>query len=65
MQESQSQPYIRIIIKAHANDYKSIGFTLRHPSQTIKHPAIADTECQSCLAGVKIIQLLGLQIDDL
>jgi hypothetical protein len=51
MQESQSQPYIRVTIKAHADDFESIGLTLRHPSQTIKHPVLADTSCQSCLTG--------------
>jgi hypothetical protein len=62
---SQPQPVVEITIKASHEDYQALGFTLKHPSKTIRQSAIADTGCQSCLAGVQLINRLGLKKSDL
>jgi hypothetical protein len=54
MQESQSQPYIRVTIKAHADDYESIDLTQRHQSQTIEHTALVIPAAKSALLELKL-----------
>ena len=46
-------------------DYERFGFKLRTPQSQILTYAMADTGCQSCLAGLKVIQRLGLTAKDL
>ena len=58
---STPQPFITLHATAHPEDYKTLGFKLAiHDRKTITLPAMADTGCQSCLAGVNVIQGLGL-----
>ena len=63
---SQAQPYLALTATAHPDDCRALGFkpvvSKRH---TAKLTAIADTGCQSCLAGMKVIHLLGLCGSDL
>lgn len=54
---SKPQPFINLIIKLLPEDHKALGFSLNQ--KTIKLPAMADTGCQSCLAGIQVIRKLG------
>ena len=42
-------------------DYHSLDLEMPMSRKTIQYCAIADTGCQSCLAGVKLLHRLGLQ----
>ena len=58
---SQPQPFPVLTATAHADDHRALGFKPVIPqSCTTKFTAMADTGCQSCLAGLKVIHLLGL-----
>ncbi len=57
---SKAQPFIHLNIRILPEDYKALGFTLPSRTRTNVLPAMADTGCQSCLAGIKVIQHLGL-----
>ena len=52
-------------VQAVPEDYQALRFTLSSPSQTSAIPAMADTGCQSCLAGMKVLHRLGLHQQDL
>ena len=62
---SKSQPYIRLQMSIQREDYNHFGFSLRAPQTQSFVSAMADTGCQSCLAGLKVIKKLGLSIRDL
>lgn len=62
---SQPQPFINLTIQASHKGYKTLGFTLNTPSKSISQPAMADTGCQSCLAGIVVLYRLGLTASDL
>ena len=62
---SQPQPFVSISIQASRMDYRALGFTLHTQSKSIKQSAMADTGCQSCLAGVIVLYRLGLMESDL
>jgi hypothetical protein len=62
---SAPQPYIDLTVSAPAEDYKALGFTLTKTSTPAMLPAMADTGCQSCLAGIRVIHRLGLRKADL
>ena len=59
---SKPQPYIRLRASIERKDYNHFGYTLRMPPQHTFINAMADTGCQSCLAGLK---KLGLSTADL
>lgn len=62
---SRPQPFLKLTVEALREDYRHLGFTLaRTPKPTHAH-AMADTGCQSCLTGIKIINKLGLKKKDL
>ena len=46
-------------------DYNHFGFTLTIPQRRSFVSAMADTGCQSCLVGLKIVKKLGLSTKDL
>lgn len=46
-------------------DYEHFGFKLHAPSTRAFVSAMADTGCQSCLAGFKVVKKLGLSTKDL
>ena len=48
---SKSQPYVRLQVKIQREDYNHFGFPLRVLQARSFVSAIADTDCQSCLAG--------------
>ena len=64
---SSPQPFIKLSIRVEDQDYVDLGFKpiVNNPESSITVPAMADTGCQSCLAGFKIVQQLGLTKNDL
>ena len=64
-QTSQSQPFIKLQTTVHSEDYAALGFKVKISPRTASLPAMADTGCQSCLAGVNILHPLCLTEDDL
>ena len=62
--QSKPQPYIRLQMGIQQEDYNHFGFTLRIPQKQSPVSAMADTGCQSCLAGLKIVKKLGLSTKD-
>ena len=62
-QASQSQPFIKLQTTVHSEDYAALGFKVKISPKTASLPAMADTGCQSCLAGVNILHPLGLTED--
>lgn len=65
MRRSQPQPTINLKVRTVAADYKALGIDAIPPNRTSIIPAVADTGCQSCLAGIRVIQQLGLGHADL
>ena len=64
-QSSKPQPFIRVSASVDPQDYNKLGFTLNTEPKTRAIRAMADTGCQSCLAGIKAIHQLGLTEKDL
>ena len=64
---SDPQPFIDITIQAFPSDATDLGLKppFCTPSNQATVPAMADTGCQSCLAGEKILSQLGLQLSHL
>ena len=65
-QLSQTQPFLALTATAHPDNYMALRLkpVISKP-HTAKLTAMADTGCQSCLAGMKVIHLLGLGKNDL
>ena len=63
--QSKPQPYIRLQMSIQQEDNDHFGFPLRIPQKLSFVSAMADTGCQSCLAGLKIVKKLGLSTRDL
>ncbi|MEW8309573.1 MAG: DDE-type integrase/transposase/recombinase [Candidatus Thiodiazotropha endolucinida] len=63
---SEPQPMLNVVAHVIKEDYAALGFTL-DSTRTLSAslPALADTGCQSCLAGLKVIHRLGLRESDL
>lgn len=57
---SKPQPFINLIIKLLPEDHIALGFSLNVTPNTIKLQSMADTGCQSCLAGIQVTHKLGL-----
>ena len=62
---SKSQPFVRLSMAVQKEDYKHFGFHLSVQPNTVSVDAMADTGCQSCLVGFKLIEKLGLSSKDL
>ena len=52
-------------MSTHQEDYKTHGHTLRREKRNLATTALADTGCQSCLAGPALQKELGLETQDL
>ena len=63
--KSSPQPFTDVTVQTLPGDYEALGFSLPSPSLPHSIPAMADTGCQSCLAGMKVIRRLGLRQQDL
>ena len=59
---SDPQPFIDVTIQAVPSDAHSLGFhtSLKTPTHPVTYPVMADTGCQSCLAGTALHTKLGL-----
>ena len=65
-QPSQTQPFLALTATAHPDDYRALGLkpVISKP-HTAKLTAMANTDCHSCPASMKVISLLGLGENDL
>ena len=64
MSKTTLLPYINLRISTHKTDYHHFGYSLPQES-SCEIAAIADTGCQSCQAGVAILEKLSLKPTDL
>lgn len=67
-QPSKPQPFITLTASAHLEDYTALGYKPPTPKSQltpVQLSAMANTGCQSCLAGIKVIHRLGLCESDL
>lgn len=64
-QASKSQPFIKLRITSSQEDFEHLGYCIDFQPTSCMLPAMADTGCQSCLVGMKIIQQLGFSHSDL
>lgn len=63
---SQPQPFINITVKVVEDDYNQLGFNaVTSHQRNVVIPAMADTGCQSCLAGIKVLHKIGIKQTDL
>ena len=61
----KSQPYVRLQMNIQWEDYDHFGFPLKVPQALSFISAMADTGCQSCLAGLKLVTKLGVSVREL
>ena len=64
-QHSKLKPVLNVTAKVTTEDYAALGFHLERDTNTALLPPMADTGCQSCLAGLKVLHRLGLRESDL
>ena len=59
---SDPQPFVDVTIHAVPSDTQSLCFhtSLSAPTRPVTFPAMADTGCQSCLAGMELLTKMGL-----
>lgn len=62
---SEPQPFLKHIVRILPDDCAAYGFTLASRSRAAPLPAMADTGCQRCLAGIKVLHRLDLNRSDL
>ena len=62
---SPPQPNLDVWISAHAEDFQCHGHTLPAETRNLATTAMADTGCQSCLAGPSLLSDLHLSSTDL
>ena len=64
--QSKSQPFINVVARVSPQDYDALGFKLKQKHSTsVILPAMADTGCQSCLAGLNVVHRLGIRESNL
>lgn len=66
-QDSKSQPFIHLTATILQEDYADLGYEYPFTGAQKSVPIVcmADTGCQSCLTGIKIIHRLGIDRNDL
>ena len=64
---SDPQPLVTVRVWADPADMRDLGFSVpfSSPTAATTFPAMADTGCQSCLAGTNLLAQLGLKSSDL
>ena len=62
---SPPQPTLTVQVSTNRADYRQHNQTLRKEGSSPAVPALADTGCQSCLAGPHLMRHLGLEKRDL
>ena len=63
--KSPPQPHLNVTISARSEDFRHHGHTLRMETHDLATTAMADTGCQSCLAGPSLLSGLRLTASDL
>ena len=61
-QHSKLKPVLNVTAKVTTEDYAALGFHLERDTNTALLLAMADTGCQSCHAGLKVLHRLGLRL---
>ena len=65
-ENSKPQPYITLAAATRAEDYEALGFgKLHHCTAEANLQVMADTGCQSSLAGIKALQRLKIKKENL
>ena len=62
---SKQQPFIKVTAHVSADDYEALGHDTALTPRSAMVSGMADTGCQSCLAGTGFLQCLGLSKGDL
>ncbi|XP_068232779.1 uncharacterized protein [Palaemon carinicauda] len=62
---SGPQPFINLKISTSSEDYSHFGFKLHAPPKAAVARVMADTGCQSCLAGIHALNKLHIKHSDL
>ena len=63
--QAHNHPFIKLSIRVEDQDYVDLRFKpIVNNPESFTIPAMADTGCQNCLAGFKIVQRLGLTKND-
>ena len=62
---SKQQPLIKVTAHVSADDYAALGYDTELTPRSAMVSGMADTGCQSCLAGTGFLQCLGLSKGDL
>ena len=62
---SPPQPNLDVLVSTHRENYQCHGHTLRKEKRNLATTALADTGCQSCLAGPALQKGLCLSAQDL
>lgn len=65
LKPSDPQPTIKVSVAVSKSSYADFTFSQPPHSNTATISVIADTGCQSCLAGLNILGLLGLKLHQL
>ena len=60
---SDPHPFVDVTVRATPSDAQSLGFPTAPsaPTRPVTFPAMADTGCQSCLAGTALLTKMGLR----
>ena len=62
---SQDQPTVSLLARSVSSDYHALGLPGPRETTPVSVQAVADTGCQSCLAGLQFVRRLGLCHADL
>ena len=62
---SETQPFVMLTVTPARKDYADLGFPLKSRTRSSILPLMADTGCQSCLGGMRLLPRLGITADDL
>ena len=62
---SKPQPFVDLTVSTSTDDYRDLGFNVNIKPRSAIVQCMADTGCQSCLAGLKTISPLGINTDTL
>ena len=62
---SEPQPYVMLTVTPGGEDYADLGFPLKSRKRSSILPSMADTGCQSCLGGMRLLPRFGMTADDL
>ena len=63
--DSEEQPYLNLQISTSKEDFKKFGYQRKIKPSSSNVKVMADTGCQSCLAGVDILHKLNICTSDL